>query len=62
MKVFVPFSEALVESYGCSLGELVPYQLEYQCFPVETVSAGDWQGQDSGGNRKVDEDATYIGN
>jgi hypothetical protein len=35
MKVFVPFSEALVEplmaEMGFALGELVPFQLEYEC-------------------------------
>ena len=30
-KVFVPFSEALVEELGLSIGELVPFQLEYEC-------------------------------
>jgi len=30
MKVFVPFSETLLE-LGLNLGELVPYQLEYPC-------------------------------
>ena len=35
MKVFVPFTEVLMEAYGGSLGELVPYQHDYQCFPVE---------------------------
>jgi hypothetical protein len=24
-----------MEQYGCSLGELVPFRLEYECFPVE---------------------------
>lgn len=31
MKVFVPFSEALIEQMGLSIGDLVPFQLEYQC-------------------------------
>ena len=30
-KVFVPFSEALIEELGLSIGELVPFQLEYEC-------------------------------
>ena len=30
-KVFVPFSEALVEELGLSIGKLVPFQLEYEC-------------------------------
>jgi hypothetical protein len=43
MKVFVPFSEALVEQYGCVFGELVPYQLEYHCYPVEFDRAAERQ-------------------
>ena len=35
MKVFIPFSETLIESLfdemGLPIGELVPFQLEYQC-------------------------------
>ena len=31
MKVFVPFSEALIAETGIPVGELVPFQLEYQC-------------------------------
>jgi hypothetical protein len=31
MKVFIPFSEALIEKLGLSVGELVPFQLEYRC-------------------------------
>jgi len=34
MKVFVPFSEALIEELGLSIGDLVPFQLEYQCLRV----------------------------
>ena len=30
-KIFVPFSEALIQELGLSIGELVPFQLEYQC-------------------------------
>ena len=30
-KVFVPFSEALIEELGLSIGKLVPFQLEYEC-------------------------------
>jgi hypothetical protein len=32
MKVFIPFSEALVEESGFPVGELVPFQLEYECW------------------------------
>jgi hypothetical protein len=52
MKIFVPFSEPLVEALGLSLGELVPFQLDYPCLrlndagqfveqpePTEEVSA-----------------------
>jgi hypothetical protein len=41
VKVFVPFSEALIEQYGCNLGELVPFRLEYECFAVELTEAQD---------------------
>ncbi|MCZ6710946.1 MAG: hypothetical protein O7B25_11335 [Gammaproteobacteria bacterium] len=34
MKVFVPFSEALIEELGLSIGDLVPFQLEYPCWRV----------------------------
>ena len=30
-QVFVPFSEPLIEALGLSIGELVPFQLEYDC-------------------------------
>lgn len=30
-KLFVPFSEDLLAATGSPLGELVPFQLEYQC-------------------------------
>ena len=32
MKVFIPFSEALVDESGFPAGELVPFQLEYECW------------------------------
>ncbi|NIP14442.1 MAG: hypothetical protein GWM88_06810 [Pseudomonadales bacterium] len=32
MKIFIPFSEALVEESGFPIGELVPFQLEYECW------------------------------
>ena len=32
MKVFIPFSEALLEESGFPAGELVPFQLEYECW------------------------------
>ena len=31
MKIFIPFSEALIEELGLSIGDLVPFQLEYEC-------------------------------
>ena len=37
MKVFIPFSEALVEKLGLSIGDLVPFQLEYQCLRINSV-------------------------
>ena len=30
-RIFVPFSEHLVEATGFGIGRLVPFQLEYQC-------------------------------
>ncbi len=35
MKVFIPFSEALIEQMGFSIGDLVPFQLEYQCLRMQ---------------------------
>lgn len=37
MKVFIPFSESLVEELGSSLGELVPFNLAYECLHVQEV-------------------------
>jgi hypothetical protein len=31
MKVFVPFNDSMVEELGLSLGELVPFNLAYEC-------------------------------
>lgn len=30
-KVFVPFSEAIVARHGMSLGDLVPFRIQYTC-------------------------------
>jgi len=30
-KLFVPFSEAVLAAAGTTLGDLVPFQLEYNC-------------------------------
>ena len=35
MKVFVPFSEVLIERLGLNIGDLVPFQLEYECLRLE---------------------------
>ncbi len=35
MKVFVPFNEELFERLGLNIGELVPFQLEYECLRVD---------------------------
>ncbi len=35
MKVFVPFTEELFERWGLNIGELVPFQLEYECLRRE---------------------------
>ena len=37
MKVFIPFSESLVEELGPSLGQLVPFNLAYECLHVQDV-------------------------
>jgi hypothetical protein len=39
VKVFVPFSEELVEQHGFSIGELVPFRREYHRYTVELLSA-----------------------
>jgi hypothetical protein len=31
MKVFVPFSEELIEKLGLEMGDLVPFDLDYEC-------------------------------
>ena len=31
MKVFVPVSESRIEELGLSLGDLVPFNVEYEC-------------------------------
>jgi len=38
MKVFVPFSEYLVEETGLGIGTLVPFKLEYECLRL-----GGWE-------------------
>ncbi len=35
MKVFVPFSEVLIERLGLNIGDLVPFRLEYKCLRRE---------------------------
>ena len=35
MKVFIPFNEELMERLGLNIGELVPFQLEYECLSLE---------------------------
>ncbi|MCZ6616622.1 MAG: hypothetical protein O7E57_00710 [Gammaproteobacteria bacterium] len=35
MKVFVPFSEVLIERLGLNIGDLVPFRLEYECLRRE---------------------------
>lgn len=42
MKLFVPFSEAVIERHGFSFAELVPFNAEYACwrsFDTETSDA-----------------------
>ena len=31
MKVFIPFSEELIEKLGLEMGDLVPFDLDYEC-------------------------------
>ena len=41
MKVFIPFSETLIEELGLSLGDLVPYNVDYECLRAhETAQSG----------------------
>lgn len=41
MKVFVPFSESLIEELGLSLGDLVPFNIDYECLrALETAHSG----------------------
>jgi len=41
MKVFVPFSESLIEELGLSLGDLVPFNIDYECLRAyETAQSG----------------------
>lgn len=52
MKVFIPFSEALLEESGFPAGELVPFQLEYECWrhlgeSGDCESAAPTHGQDT---------------
>lgn len=39
MKVFVPFSEDLVARHGLSLGDLVPFDLQYECLRLQEIDA-----------------------
>ena len=45
MKVFVPFNDSMVEELGLSLGELVPFNLAYECLHVQDMPAA--VGQES---------------
>ncbi|MEE8077736.1 MAG: hypothetical protein V3T18_01970 [Pseudomonadales bacterium] len=38
MKVFVPFSETLIEELGLSLGDLVPFNLDYECLRAHELA------------------------
>ena len=35
MKVFVPFSEELIEKLGLGMGDLVPFNLDYECLRTQ---------------------------
>jgi hypothetical protein len=39
MKVFVPFSEELLEKLGLEMGDLVPFDLDYECLRTREDSA-----------------------
>ena len=39
MKVFVPFSEDMMEAFGFTLEDLVPFDLEYEVLRPELVTA-----------------------
>jgi len=41
MKIFVPFSEPLIEATGLDLGRLVPFNLDYEC-----VRLAGWEAVD----------------
>ncbi|MEZ5560467.1 MAG: hypothetical protein R3E86_18220 [Pseudomonadales bacterium] len=66
MKVFIPFSEALLERIGeqlgnphpegaaHGLGELVPFQLEYRCLRLgESFTEGDAEALNEPGGGPV---------
>ncbi len=38
MKVFVPFSETLIEELGLSLGDLVPFNVDYECLRAHELA------------------------
>jgi hypothetical protein len=35
MKVFIPFSEELIEKLGLEMGDLVPFDLDYECLRTQ---------------------------
>ncbi|NJN52780.1 MAG: hypothetical protein HC809_14520 [Gammaproteobacteria bacterium] len=40
MKLFVPFSESVIERHGFSFSELVPFNAEYGCWRSYDYEAG----------------------
>ena len=51
MKVFVPISESMIEELGLSLGDLVPFSVDYECFRAHETGQGAAQqssGSDAG--------------
>jgi hypothetical protein len=51
MKVFVPFSESLLQETGLGLGNLVPFKLEYECLRYYGWESVEVEEPDSGANR-----------
>ena len=45
MKVFVPFSEDLIARHGLSLGDLVPFDLQYECLRMREIDSEAGAGQ-----------------
>ncbi len=60
MKVFVPFSESMVERTGFDLGPLVPFQLEYPCLRILEIVPPDEFAARAAGDAAVAADAVLA--